>query len=207
MKSITKALNRFILVSYDVIKNIAGAVMVAIIMTVSLGIVSRYIFSHAISWVEEICCLMLVWLCYLSASLTTVAKEHVVADFISGSLPENLKRILRMVIRAGEIIFFTVVTYSVVRLLPSLTNVSAALKMPRYLYYLPVLIFSAYMVLAVIIDMLNDFIPGFDYFKMRRDEEERVRAEQERRENEEMLKRVDTFMGLVDRDTGEEGGR
>ena len=86
MKSLTKALNRFILVSYDVIKNIAGAVMVAIIMIVSVGIVSRYIFSHAISWIEEICCLLLVWLCYLSASLTTVTKEHVVADFLSGSL-------------------------------------------------------------------------------------------------------------------------
>lgn len=59
--------------------------MVAIIMIVSVGIVSRYIFSHAISWIEEICCLLLVWLCYLSASLTTVTKEHVVADFLSGS--------------------------------------------------------------------------------------------------------------------------
>ena len=48
MKSLTKALNRFILVSYDVIKNIAGAVMVAIIMIVSVGIVSRYIFLSLI---------------------------------------------------------------------------------------------------------------------------------------------------------------
>ena len=114
MKSLTKALNRFILVSYDVIKNIAGAVMVAIIMIVSVGIVSRYIFSHAISWIEEICCLLLVWLCYLSASLTTVTKEHVVADFLSGSLPANMQKVLRSMIRIGEIIFFGVVTYSVI---------------------------------------------------------------------------------------------
>ena len=155
MKSLTKALNRFILVSYDVIKNIAGAVMVAIIMIVSVGIVSRYIFSHAISWIEEICCLLLVWLCYLSASLTTVTKEHVVADFLSGSLPANMQKVLRSMIRIGEIIFFGVVTYSVIRLLPKLTNVSAALKLPRYWYYLPVLMFGAYMALAIVVDTVS----------------------------------------------------
>ena len=99
MKSLTKALNRFILVSYDVIKNIAGAVMVAIIMIVSVGIVSRYIFSHAISWIEEICCLLLVWLCYLSASLTTVTKEHLVSFFLSGSLPVNMHKFFIIMIR------------------------------------------------------------------------------------------------------------
>ena len=196
MKSLTKALNRFILVSYDVIKNIAGAVMVAIIMIVSVGIVSRYIFSHAISWIEEICCLLLVWLCYLSASLTTVTKEHVVADFLSGSLPANMQKGLRSMIRIGEIIFFGVVTYSVIRLLPKLTNVSAALKLPRYWYYLPVLMFGAYMALAIVVDMVNDFVPGYDYFGQRKEEKEKARMEQERKENLEMLKRVDAFMGI-----------
>lgn len=204
MKAITRALNRFIIVSYDVMKNIAGAVMVAIILIVSVGIVSRYALSHAISWVEEVCCLLLVWLCYLSASLTTVSKEHVVADFLSGSLPDYLQKVLRMVIRAGEILFFCVVTYSVVRLLPKLTNVSAALKMPRYWYYLPVLIFGAYMALAVFVDMLNDFVPGFDYFAQRSKakEEERLRLEKE--ENRAMLKRVDQFLGMQNPEGEEE---
>lgn len=196
MKSLTKALNRFIIVSYDIVKNISGAVMIAIILIVSVGIVSRYVFSHAISWIEEICCLLLVWLCYLSASLTTVSKEHVVADFVSGTLPVNLQKMLRILIRLGEIIFFAVVTYSVICLLPRLTNVSAALKLPRYWYYLPVLVFSAYMALAVIVDMINDFIPGFDYFEQRKEKEEQERLELERSENEAMLKRVDEFMGL-----------
>ncbi|MDO4330429.1 MAG: TRAP transporter small permease [Lachnospiraceae bacterium] len=204
MKTLTKVLNRFIIVSYDGIRNIAGAVMVAIIMIVSVGIVSRYGLSYSISWIEEICCLLLVWLCYLSASLTTVAKEHVVADFISGSLPANLQRVLKSIIRLGEIAFFAVVTYSVIRLLPKLTNVSAALKMPRYLYYLPVLIFGAYMALAVIVDMLNDFVPGYDYFGQRREKREQLRLEQEKQENAAMLKRVDAFMGIPEEEGKEE---
>ena len=125
-----------------------------------------------------------------------MTKEHVVADFLSGSLPANMQEVLRSMIRIGEIIFFGVVTYSVIRLLPKLTNVSAALKLPRYWYYLPVLMFGAYMALAIVVDMVNDFVPGYDYFGQRKEEKEKARMEQERKENLEMLKRVDAFMGI-----------
>lgn len=203
MKSMVKGLNQFIVVSYDIIKNIAGIVMSATIMIVTIGIISRYFFSHALSWVEEICCLLLIWLCYLSASLTTVTKEHVVADFLSTYLPENLKKILRTVIRISEIIFFTAVSYSVIILMPSLTNVSAALSIPRIWYYMPVLIFGIYMVIAIGVDILNDFVPGYAFFDQRKQLLEQEKLEEERRENEAMLQRVDAFMGI--RDSGKEG--
>lgn len=200
MKGLTNFLNRFIIISYDVIKNLAGAVMVATILIVTAGIVSRYLLDNALSWVEEVCCLLLIWLCYLSASLTTVAKEHVVADFLSSSLPEKVSRVLRTVIRVCEVIFFGVVAYSVSVLIPRLTNVSAALSIPRFWYYLPVLAFSSYMALAIIVDMINDFVPGYDYFGQRKAREDEQRAEEERQENEAMLKRVDKFMGIDDKE-------
>lgn len=205
MKIIAKILNRFILVTYDMIKNIAGAVLLVIILLVSYGIVKRYIFNSAATWVEELCCLLLIWLCYLSASLTTVAKEHVVADFISGTLPGNMKRALQIIIRAAEILFFAVVAYSAIILIPKLTNTSAALGMPRYLYYIPVVVFSAYMALAIIVDLMNDFVPGYDFFAQRKAEQEKIAQEKEQKENEEMLKRVDAFM-YTEEQTGEEEG-
>ena len=200
MKGLTKFLNRFIIISYDIIKNLAGVVIAATILIVTAGIISRYAFDNALSWVEEVCCLLLIWLCYLSASLTTVAKEHVVADFLSSSLPENISRVLRTVIRVCEVIFFGVVAYSVSVLIPKLTNVSAALSIPRFWYYLPVLTFGSYMALAIIVDMINDFVPGYDYFGQRKAREDERRAEEERRENEAMLKRVDKFMGIDEKE-------
>lgn len=196
MKNLVKVLNRFIVVSYDIIKNLAGAVLVATIMIVTIGIISRYFFNHALSWIEEISCLLLIWLCYLSASLATVTKEHVVADFLSSSLPDKLKRILKTIIRICEIIFFGVVTYSVSVLIPSLTNVSAALQLPRLWYYMPVLVFGMYMVLVIAVDLINDFVPGYDFFGQRKARREAGLAELERQENEAMLKRVDEFMGI-----------
>ena len=65
MKALVKALNFFVLVSYDVIKTLAGLVMAATIFIVTAGIISRFFFSHALSWGEELCCLLLIWLCYM----------------------------------------------------------------------------------------------------------------------------------------------
>lgn len=189
-----KAINKFVLHSYDIIKTIAGALMIVIIIIVTLGITSRYFLGNALPWTEELCCLFLVWLCYLSASLTTVKKEHVVADFFVGLLPQKGKRILSIIIRLSEIFFFIVIAYSVIKLLPHLTNLSAALKMPRYVYYLPVLIFSAYMAFVVLVDVLNEFIPGYDYFwqRQRKLDEEADKAQEA--ENDAMLKRADEFL-------------
>ena len=203
MKALVKALNYFVLVSYDVVKTLAGLVMAATIFIVTAGIISRFFFSHALSWGEELCCLLLIWLCYMSASLATVTKEHVVADFLSASLPSGMQRILRTVIRICEVIFFATVSYSVSVLIPSLTNVSAALNIPRIWYYMPVLVFGAYMALVIVVDMMNDFIPGYDVFGQRKAKREAELAELERQENAAMLKRVDEFMGIED--DGEEG--
>ena len=52
------------------------------------------------------------------------------------------------------------------------------------------------MALAIVVDMVNDFVPGYDYFGQRKEEKEKARMEQERKENLEMLKRVDAFMGI-----------
>ena len=110
---------------------------------------------------------------------------------------------MRTVIRICEVIFFATVSYSVSVLIPSLTNVSAALNIPRIWYYMPVLVFGAYMALVIVVDMMNDFIPGYDVFGQRKAKREAELAELERQENAAMLKRVDEFMGIED--DGEEG--
>lgn len=60
MKNILKGLNKFILHSYDVIEAVGAATVVTIILIVSSGILSRYVFNQALVWVEEVCCLLLI---------------------------------------------------------------------------------------------------------------------------------------------------
>ena len=67
-----------------------------------------------------------------------------------------MQKALRTVIRICEVVFFAVVSYSVMVLMPSLTNVSAALRIPRLWYYMPVLVFGAYMALVIVVDLINE---------------------------------------------------
>ena len=194
MKTITKWLNKLIIALYGIIKFVAGIDLVAIILIVSAGIISRYVFSNALTWTEEVCCLLLVWLCYLSTTLTTITKEHVVADFLSSRLPTIAQRVLRDVIRVIELSFLGVVTYSTAKLMPRLTNVSSALQMPRYVYYLPVMIFSAIMCIVLFTQFLNDYIPGYDLIEERKKALDEQKAQAEAKENEEIFKSAEALL-------------
>lgn len=194
MKTITKALNRFILVSYDIIEALGAAVVLFVILVVTAGIVSRYFLNSPLTWVEELCCLLLIWICYLSASVTTVLKEHVVADFLSSLFPKKISRVESFLIRILEVIFLIFTAYAAIKLLPGLTMKSAVLQIPRAYYYLPVILFSLYMGLAVCVDLLNEAVPGYNYFQQRQEKRAEQEAAEQARENEEMLRREAAFM-------------
>jgi len=194
MKTVTKVLNKFILISYDVIEAMGAGVVILVIFIVTAGVVSRYLLNRPLTWVEELCCLLLIWLCYLSASVTTVLKEHVVADFISSLFPRKVTKVESYLIRALEVVFLIFTAYAATKLLPSLTMKSAVLQIPRAYYYLPVIAFSAYMGLAICVDLLNEAIPGYNYFQQRQDERAALEAAKLEQENADMLKREAAFM-------------
>ena len=200
MKTVTKVLNKFILISYDVIEAMGAGVVFLVIFIVTAGVVSRYLLNRPLTWVEELCCLLLIWLCYLSASVTTVLKEHVVADFISSLFPRKVAKVESYLIRALEVIFLIFTAYAATKLLPSLTMKSAVLQIP----------FSAYMGLAICVDLLNEAIPGYNYFQQRQDERAALEAAKLEQENTEMLKREAAFMeksGIEEVPSKKKGGK
>lgn len=189
MKTIMKALNRLIMFLYDLIEIIGTIVIILVILFVTAGIVCRYFLDTPLTWVEELCCVLLIYICYLAASLTTVEKGHIVADFLSSMLPKKVQKIESYVIRILEIIFLFFLCYATIKLIPSLTQTSAVLRLPRAVYYYPVAIFSGYMGLAIVVDLLNDLFPGYNCFAERQAERDRLAAEQQERENLEMIER------------------
>lgn len=197
MKNILKGLNKFILHSYDVIEAVGAATVVTIILIVSSGILSRYVFNQALVWVEEVCCLLLIWLCYLAASLTTVEKQHVVADFLSSKLPVKFAAVESYIIRLLEVIFLFTTAYAAIKLIPSLTHTSAALQIPRKWYYMPVIVFSIYMGLAIVVDLLNELCPGYDYFAQRQKLRDAEEARLQDEENQAMIERENALMDAI----------
>lgn len=89
-------------------------------------------------------------------------------------------------------LFFTV--KSTFMLLPHLTEHSAVLQISRTIYYIPVGIFSAYMGFVIVVDLLNELFPGFNYFAERQKLRDAAAAAEQERENQEMLARENEFI-------------
>ena len=53
---------------------------------------------------------------------------------------------------------------------------------------------------AVLVDILNDFIPGYDYFGQRRLLQQKEADEAQNRENEKLQKSVDDFLDFRKRE-------
>ena len=194
MKIIMKVLNKIILWTYDILENVSAVLIIGEMLAVTVGIIFRYFLNNSLSWVEELCVLSLIYLAYMTAGLATVSKTHIVADFISSKITGKPKAALSWVMRVLEIAFLALICHGVVRLLPNMTATSTALDIPRVWYYFPIGVMSVYIAFAILVDMLNELFPGFNYWKIREDERERLAAEAELKAIEESLAGVEKFM-------------
>lgn len=189
-----KILNLIVYYGNKILKFIGVIILLAIFMSITAGIISRYIFNAPLSWTEEISCLMMVYLCYVSAALTTIEKKHIVADFFIAKAPEGFKRFVSILSRILMIVFFVVVVCSTLQLLPTLVWRSAVLDIPRKYYYLPVWTMSIFMAYTVAVDILNDI---FHIENIMDEENARAAKEEQRKEREETEKiqqDMDSFM-------------
>ena len=193
-KTIMKGVNKFILVRYDILKNISAVVLFVIIMVTTISIICRYVFNNSLSWAEELCCFLLIYLAFMTAGLATVEKAHVTADFISGYIKGKAKLVLNWVIRLLEIVFFVVIAYASITLMPTTKQISPALEIPRPWYYVPVVVMCIYMAFAVITDLLNELFPGYNYWRQRQDELDKIAEAEEAALMKESLESVDEFM-------------
>lgn len=187
-------LNKFVFWCNKIIGVIGCLVLSAIMLLITAGIISRYFFNSPFSWTEEVTTFLMVYLCYISAALTTVAKKHIVADFFIGKAPEKFQKAVSYFSRGLMLLFFLVVCISVAKLIPQLTWTSAVLEIPRKYYYLPVFSMCAFMFAAVSVDILNDIFPGYDIISQ---ENARIQEEERQKEQEEaevIKKNMDAFL-------------
>lgn len=194
MITIVKALNKGVYYSYKCVKFIGTCILTVIFLVITAGIISRYIFNSPFSWTEEIATFLMVYLCYISAFLTTVRKKHIVADFFISRASEKFQKLIGIVSKILMLVFFIVLAVSVLKLLPTLVWRSGVLDIPRSAYYLPVWTMSLLMAYAVVVDMINDFVPGYDYMQIENEKQNQMDLEQEAAETEAMQENMDSFM-------------
>jgi TRAP-type C4-dicarboxylate transport system permease small subunit len=200
-----KVLNKLIVKLYDLFQILGGIVLAVIMSTVLAGILSRYVFNRPFTWTEELCTFLMVYLAYLTAPLATISSEHVVADFLKSIMPKKFSYVMNYVIRFFEIFFFIFVARSCIHYIPKRTFMTPVLHIPRAAFYIPVLVGTLLMILSIVIHLLNDIIPGYDYFQQRKEDREKEVQRREEEEEQAVLRRMDSFMDEVEKAAKEKG--
>lgn len=186
-------------------RKIGAIVLTIIFLSITVGILSRYLFNKPMSWTEELVCFLMVYLCYISAAITTAEKKHLVADFLIAKAPPLFRKIISVISRLLMILFFAVVCISIVRLLPTLVWRSGVLLIHRRFYYYPVLVSCIIMTFDVVVDILNDIFPGYDLIQKEKEEAALLAKQQEEAEALEIQKSMDSFMAESAAELKEEG--
>lgn len=186
-------------------RKIGAIVLTTIFLSITVGILSRYIINKPLSWTEELVCFLMVYLCYISAAITTAEKKHLVADFLIAKAPPLFRKVISIISRLLMILFFVVVCVSIVELLPTLVWRSGVLLIHRRFYYYPVLVSCVIMTFDVIVDILNDIFPGYDLIQQKKEEAALLAKQQEEAEALEIQKSMDDFMAESAAELKEEG--
>ncbi|MCR4402314.1 MAG: TRAP transporter small permease [Firmicutes bacterium] len=157
------ALNYAVYYCNKVLRIVGNLILAAILLVITAGIVSRYVFRNPFTWTEEISTLLMVSLGYVSGAVVTIEKKHVVADFLISNASPRFKRAVSFVSKVLAVAVFTLICVSSYHmLLPKIVYRTAALGIPRNLFYWPLFSMCVVMIFAVLVDILNEIFPGRD---------------------------------------------
>jgi TRAP-type C4-dicarboxylate transport system permease small subunit len=151
-----QALNRAI----QVFENwFAIALMAASALITILQVVTRYGFNHPLTWPEELCTLLLVWMTFFGASLLLKKEQHIEIDFFTKLMPRRVQQVIGLVNVVLIFAFLAVTAWGAYKLqFFQSRHTSVALGIPKNFFSLPVLISSVSMCLYLLLAFLRRVI-------------------------------------------------
>jgi TRAP-type transport system small permease protein len=119
-------------------------------------VVTRYGFNHPLTWPEELCTLLLVWMTFFGASLLLKKEQHIEIDFFVKLLPRRAQQVLSLVIYLLMLGFLVIVAWGAYQLqFFQSRHYTVALRIPKNYFSLPVLISSIAMCLYIFLAFLR----------------------------------------------------
>lgn len=88
-----------------IIGALAGTMMAAIVVIMVVQVVARYVFGSSLIWAEELCRYILIWMTFLLLGLAYQKGEFVSLDMLPAVLPEQSRRVLRIVVAVPVLVF------------------------------------------------------------------------------------------------------
>lgn len=132
---------------------------VLIILTLSAGVISRYIFNKPFFWTDEIARILLIWSIFIGAAMgfrKGASTNHIGMDYFISLLPEKPKKIARSFQRIVNIFFCIVMLIIGTNFfIQTITFHTAALEISKGYIYICLPIF-ALMTLVFLVNQFSD---------------------------------------------------
>lgn len=110
-----------------------------VIVIIFIQVVGRYCFGNAPTWSEELSRYLYVWECWLGVSLTQREDRHIKLTFLVDMFPPRAKKAAdaaAFVLSVGCAAMLAYYGIELVIFTEALGNLSPALKLPMWIFYL-----------------------------------------------------------------------
>ncbi len=117
-------------------EKISMVIMIFISVFMGMQICARYIFNSSLSWPEEICVYLLMWMGMLSLSYCIRTRTSIKVEMIINLFPAKVSNMFHILEDIFAIVFYgfmCIPAWQLLNVAISRGQVSAALRMPMYL--------------------------------------------------------------------------
>jgi len=83
------------------------AIMTVIII---IQVFMRYLFLYSLSWSEEVARYLMIWVCFLGASLALKHGFHIGVEFVLNRIPEKMRDWVNLAAKMGMLLFLVYFT-------------------------------------------------------------------------------------------------
>jgi TRAP-type C4-dicarboxylate transport system permease small subunit len=202
-----KVLNYIVFYLDRILRIIGNLILSTILIVITLGIISRYVFNAPFTWTEELTTFLMVNLGYISGTIVTIANKHVVADFLIAKTPPAFKKTMAIFGKLISICVFLLIAVSAYQqFVTRAAYRTAALGIPRPFFYAPLMVMCSVMVFVVVVDILNEIFPGYNIREIAAKKEAELALQEEMRMAEESEKEMDEFLQTAKNETGNNSG-
>lgn len=115
---------------------IAGLALVVVVLSVSWGVLSRYVTAQPAPWAGEVAAIAFAWLMFIGAAAGFKHRAHISIDILTQMLPRRARRVMAAVTDLIVVAFCAYAAWLAFRhAAANLTNPSAVLRVPlAYVY-------------------------------------------------------------------------
>lgn len=105
--------------------------LVVLVSITIIGVFARYVLNNPLSWTEEVSLTLFVWLTMMAAASALRKKQHISIDFLVETMPEKIKKKLKMIVSLINIsVLLTMSNLGYQLSIQSSNRLTSVLKMP-----------------------------------------------------------------------------